>query len=262
MQTLPTVLFAPGEADRILAVILIYHGNIQRLTQPAADGDLVLLAIIASASASAFTIPNRDQALDRHRARGNQSKFFEEPIAVHSPKRKHLPGASHSASNAESDFLSGLIVDKYEDVLVAQTSSLGMDQRKPLIVEALEKIFSPRAIVERNEMASRKFEGLPDANGILDGELTSDVAIQLNGLKFTVDLIGGHKTGCYLDQQVNSGGRQSGLKIRSPSSFRLLYLPRRFCPARGAGGRPCACSGSKPGRYSRGHAKRGSERFE
>jgi 23S rRNA (cytosine1962-C5)-methyltransferase len=56
--------------------------------------------------------------------------------------------------------LSGLIVDKYEDVLVVQISALGMDQRKAMIVAALQKIFSPRAIVERSDIGSRKFEGL------------------------------------------------------------------------------------------------------
>jgi 23S rRNA (cytosine1962-C5)-methyltransferase len=105
--------------------------------------------------------------------------------------------------NAESDLLSGLVVDKYEDVLVLQTSSLGMDQRKNLIVEVLKKIFSPRAIVERNELPSRKFEGLPDANGVLFGDLPGPVQITLNGLRFEVNLLGGHKTGMYLDQQVN-----------------------------------------------------------
>jgi 23S rRNA (cytosine1962-C5)-methyltransferase len=78
-----------------------------------------------------------------------------------------------------------------------------MDQRKPLILAALQAIFSPRAIVERNEAASRKFEGLPDANGILAGTLDGRVPITLNGLRFEVDVLGGHKTGLYLDQQVN-----------------------------------------------------------
>jgi 23S rRNA (cytosine1962-C5)-methyltransferase len=105
--------------------------------------------------------------------------------------------------NAESDFLSGLIVDKYEEALVVQTSSLGMDQRKPMILGALQAVFSPRAILERNELASRKFEGLPDANGVLAGEFSGPLAVRLNGLQFEVDLLGGHKTGLYLDQQVN-----------------------------------------------------------
>jgi len=115
-----------------------------------------------------------------------------------------LPAAnSFRVVNAESDFLSGLIVDKYADVLVVQISSLGMDQRKNLIVEALQKIFSPRAIVERSEASFRKFEGLAEANGILSGALDGQVAIELNGLKFSVDISGGHKTGLYLDQQKN-----------------------------------------------------------
>ena len=131
--------------------------------------------------------------------------FFEERIrAALAVRQKHLPGAtSFRVVNAESDFLSGLIVDKYEDVLVVQISSLGMDQRKPLILAALQEIFSPRAIVERSEVASRKFEGLPEANGVLAGTARRPGADQLNGLQFEVDVLGGHKTGLYLDQQVN-----------------------------------------------------------
>jgi 23S rRNA (cytosine1962-C5)-methyltransferase len=115
-----------------------------------------------------------------------------------------LPNAtSFRVVNAESDFLSGLIVDKYEDVLVLQTSSLGMDQRKAQIVAALQTVLSPRAIVERNETASRKFEGLPDASGLIAGTLPAELIVRLNGLQFAVDLAAGHKTGLYLDQQSN-----------------------------------------------------------
>jgi 23S rRNA (cytosine1962-C5)-methyltransferase len=105
--------------------------------------------------------------------------------------------------NAESDFLSGLIIDKYEDTLVVQISSLGMDQRKPLILASLNGLFSPRAIVERSDVASRKFEGLAAANGLIEGNLGGPVAVDLNGLKFETDLLAGHKTGLYLDQQAN-----------------------------------------------------------
>jgi len=78
-----------------------------------------------------------------------------------------------------------------------------MDERKGLIVEALQKIFSPRAIVERSEASFRKFEGLEESNGVLSGKLDGPVPIELNGLKFEVDIQGGHKTGLYLDQQQN-----------------------------------------------------------
>jgi 23S rRNA (cytosine1962-C5)-methyltransferase len=94
-------------------------------------------------------------------------------------------------------------VDKYEDVLVVQISSLGMERQKAKIVGALQKILSPRAILERGDVASRKFEGLAEANGVLAGKLEGPVLVTLNGLRFETDLIAGHKTGLYLDQQVN-----------------------------------------------------------
>src|SRR5205823_6034391 len=136
------------------------------------------------------------RVLSPERVEANQS-FFEERIrAAWAVRQRYLPRAtSFRVVNAESDFLSGLIVDKYEDVLVVQTSSLGMDQRKGMILAALKAIFSPRAVVERNELSSRKFEGLPDANGILDGSLEGQVSSRLNGLQFEVDVLGGQKTG-------------------------------------------------------------------
>jgi 23S rRNA (cytosine1962-C5)-methyltransferase len=67
----------------------------------------------------------------------------------------------------------------------------------------LEEVFSPHAIVERSEASFRKFEGLEESNGILSGTLEGAVPIELNGLKFNVDIAGGHKTGLYLDQQKN-----------------------------------------------------------
>jgi len=78
-----------------------------------------------------------------------------------------------------------------------------MDQRKDDILAALQKVLAPRAIVERNEVASRKFEGLPDANGLLRGSLGGEVPVKLNGLRFATDLLHGQKTGLYLDQQAN-----------------------------------------------------------
>jgi 23S rRNA (cytosine1962-C5)-methyltransferase len=131
--------------------------------------------------------------------------FFDARIrAALAVRRRHLPAAtSFRVVNAESDFLSGLIVDKYEDVLVVQITSLGMDRHKSMIAAAVQKIFSPRAIIERGDMASRKYEGLPEASGLLAGELTGPVSVVLNGLKFETDLSAGHKTGLYLDQQVN-----------------------------------------------------------
>jgi len=209
MDTLTTAILKPGEADRIVAGHpWIYHGEILRLTAPVADGDLVqvkdhrqrLLGTGLFNSRSKINI--RVLSPDRLSV---DEKFFEDRIrAALAVRLRHLPGASSfRVVNAESDFLSGLIVDKYEDVLVVQISALGMDRRKELVVAALQKIFSPRAILERSDVASRKFEGLAEANGVLAGEPTDKISVNLNGLKFETDLAAGHKTGLYLDQQAN-----------------------------------------------------------
>jgi 23S rRNA (cytosine1962-C5)-methyltransferase len=105
--------------------------------------------------------------------------------------------------NAESDFLSGLIIDKYEDVLSYQISSLGMEQRKRDIVEALKRIFDPRAIIERNDIGSRKFEGLPEIHQVAFGSVSGPITLRMNGVNIEADVMHGHKTGYYLDQQVN-----------------------------------------------------------
>jgi 23S rRNA (cytosine1962-C5)-methyltransferase len=209
METLPTVILKPGEADRILAGHpWIYHSEILRLTAPVGDGELVqvkdhrqrLLGTGFFNSKSKINV----RLLSPDRIAPNEA-FFEERIrAALAVRQKHLPGAtSFRVVNAESDFLSGLIVDKYEDVLVVQISSLGMDVRKKVIIPALQKIFSPRAIVERSDVGSRKFEGLEESNGVLFGEQNGPITVSLNGLKFETDLVGGHKTGMYLDQQAN-----------------------------------------------------------
>ena len=208
-DTLPTVLLRPGEADRIVAGHPWVYGNeVLRLSSPAADGDLVqvkdhrqrLLGTGFYNSKSKINV----RLLAPDRVIPNAA-FFEERIrAALAVRQRHLPKAtSFRVVNAESDFLSGLIVDKYEDVLVVQISALGMELRKAHIVAALQTIFSPRAIMERSDVASRKFEGLTESNGILFGEQTGPVSVHLNGLKFETDLVGGHKTGMYLDQQAN-----------------------------------------------------------
>jgi 23S rRNA (cytosine1962-C5)-methyltransferase len=207
MESLPTVILKPGEADRIVAGHpWVYHTSVLRMTAQAGDGELVqvkdhrqrLLGTGFFNSRSKINV----RILDRDRVEVDQA-FFEERIKTALAIRKrHLPNAtSFRVVNAESDFLSGLIVDKYEDVVVIQISALGMEKRKDKIVAALQKLLSPRAIVERSDVASRKFEGLTEANSVLVGELNGPVTVVLNGLKFQTDIAGGHKTGMYLDQQ-------------------------------------------------------------
>jgi len=220
MESLPTVILKPGEADRIVAGHpWIYNTEIARLTQTPADGELVQVKdsrqrFIGSGFYNSKSKINV-RVLSPERIEVNEA-FFEERIrGALAIRKKYLPNASSfRVVNAESDFLSGLIVDKYEDVLVIQISALGMEKQKQHIAAVLKKIFSPRAILERSDIASRKFEGLGESNGVLSetagpGNVPGDqqkawsVSVNLNGLKFETDLVAGHKTGMYLDQQAN-----------------------------------------------------------
>lgn len=103
----------------------------------------------------------------------------------------------------EADYMPALIIDKFNDYFVLQTVSLGMDVWKPSIVKALETIFTPKGIYERNDVPVRELEGLPQQKGFLSAPFDTTIVINENGLKFNVDIENGQKTGYFLDQQDN-----------------------------------------------------------
>ena len=104
---------------------------------------------------------------------------------------------------SESDGLPGLIIDRYGSRLVLQTLTLGMDQRKVLILEALDQLLKPASIIERNDAPIRRAEGLSLLTGIVAGENSPQIEIETAGMRFHLDLLTGQKTGFYLDQTEN-----------------------------------------------------------
>jgi 23S rRNA (cytosine1962-C5)-methyltransferase len=103
--------------------------------------------------------------------------------------------------NAEGDGLPGLIADLYDDVLVLQVATLGMEKLKPLIVDLLAGAVRPRTIFEKSDLPARRDEGLEDFEGLLAGEPVERVRILENGIPFWVSPTAGQKTGFYLDQR-------------------------------------------------------------
>jgi 23S rRNA (cytosine1962-C5)-methyltransferase len=103
----------------------------------------------------------------------------------------------------EADFLPALIIDKFNDYFVIQTLALGIDKWKPALVAALEKLFQPKGIYERNDVPVRELEGLTQQKGFLSAPFDTTITINENGLKFYVDIENGQKTGYFLDQQDN-----------------------------------------------------------
>jgi 23S rRNA (cytosine1962-C5)-methyltransferase len=103
----------------------------------------------------------------------------------------------------EADSLPQLIIDKFNDHFVIQTLAFGIDVWKPAIVNALNSIFQPKGIYERNDVPVRELEGLPQQKGFLSAPFDTKIIIRENGLQFHVDIENGQKTGYFLDQRDN-----------------------------------------------------------
>ncbi|TBL70404.1 class I SAM-dependent rRNA methyltransferase [Paenibacillus thalictri] len=123
----------------------------------------------------------------------------------------------------EADFLPGLIVDKFADVLVVQILSLGMDRVRDHIVSALAEVIAPAGIYERSDVPVRELEGLEQKTGLLYGECPRLVEIKENGLRLVVDIVQGQKTGYFFDQRENRAaleplmtgwGKTSGITLQ------------------------------------------------
>jgi 23S rRNA (cytosine1962-C5)-methyltransferase len=112
----------------------------------------------------------------------------------------------------EADSLPQLIIDKFNDYFVIQTVALGIDVWKPAIVNAINQVFKPKGIYERNDVPVRELEGMQQQKGFLSSPFDTKIVINENGLKFYVDIENGQKTGYFLDQQDNRRAIQNIVK--------------------------------------------------
>ena len=103
----------------------------------------------------------------------------------------------------EADDIPQLIIDKFNNYFVIQTLALGIDVWKPAIVKALNELFTPKGIYERNDVPVRELEGMEQQKGFLSEPFDTNIIINENGIKFNVDILNGQKTGYFLDQQDN-----------------------------------------------------------
>ncbi|MBM6994918.1 class I SAM-dependent rRNA methyltransferase [Paenibacillus sp. DXFW5] len=123
----------------------------------------------------------------------------------------------------EADFLPGLIVDKFGEVLVVQLLTLGMDRCREQIVTALTEVLHPVGIYERSDVSVREMEGLEQVKGPIFGEPPRHVIVTENGLQIEVDIEQGQKTGYFFDQRENRAsikplmtgwGERSGIALQ------------------------------------------------
>ncbi len=109
----------------------------------------------------------------------------------------------------ESDGISGLVVDKYNDLLAVQLFSAGIERRKQMVLEALIEVFQPRCVIARNDFAAREQEGLKQEREVWLGEVPEPQWIEQDGIRFWVDSWNGQKTGFFFDQRDNRAALQA-----------------------------------------------------
>ena len=121
--------------------------------------------------------------------------------------------------HAEADGLPGLIIDRYGDVIALQANTAGMERLLPQILEALELVIKPSAILLKNDSPVRKLEGLELYDRVERGEVPGPVELEENGARFLADLAHGQKTGWFYDQRDNRAAVAKLAKGRSMIDF-------------------------------------------
>jgi 23S rRNA (cytosine1962-C5)-methyltransferase len=187
----------------------VFSNEIAALDGPAAPGAAVeIVAADGQRLGTGYYNPHSliaARLLTRRNESIDTSEFFITSLQKALEYRRRLGGDLEALRlvHGESDALPGLVVDRYGDVLCVQLLTKGMDVRRELLVAALRELLAPRAIVARNDSAARELEGLPHCVELLHGEAPEPVVVAINGLRFAVDILGGQKTGLFLDQREN-----------------------------------------------------------
>lgn len=205
----PTAIVNRKAVARVHAGHLwIYRSDIERL-ENAGPGDIVevrnqrglFLARAFYSSQSQISL----RLLSTDEGQSIDTAFFRERIRAAARMRDKVVRDTEAFRlvNAEGDGLPSIIVDRFRDTLVFQTLSQGADRVKSWLIEILKEEFSPKGIVERNDVGVRELEGLELKCGLVFGEVPDEVVYQENGLRFVARLLEGQKTGSFLDQREN-----------------------------------------------------------
>jgi 23S rRNA (cytosine1962-C5)-methyltransferase len=185
----------------------IYNNEVDRIAGPIEPGDIVEVYFFDGQLAGRGYINPNSQIIIRLLTRKREeidANFFYVKIKTAWAYRQQL-GYTENCRLVfgEADGLPALIIDKFNDYFVLQTLSLGMDIWKQAIVDAIQKIFSPKGIYERNDVPVRELEGLTQVKDFLTEPFPTEIIIKENDLQFYVNIETGQKTGYFLDQQDN-----------------------------------------------------------
>ena len=190
----------------------LFSGAVARIEGDAADGDVVEVRDAGHNWLARGYLNQRSQIVvrlltwrqDEPVDRAFWRRRLERAVAARQSLADDPTTTAYRLAHAESDYLPGLIVDRYDEWLVVQFLTLGTDRRRDEITGALVELLAPRGIYERSDVDVRAKEGLERRVGPLWGEEPPElVEILEHSRRFLVDVRQGHKTGFYLDQREN-----------------------------------------------------------
>lgn len=185
-----------NEVEMDAAAKAVPTGGLVRLCDP--HGRYLATAFFNRHPLIAARVLSRDEsvAIDR----GFLADRLRRALAI----RERLIGVPYyRLVHAEADGLPGVIIDRFGDALTVQVNTAGMEVLTPLLIDALNEVVAPAAIVLRNDSAVRTLEQLPESVEVVQGRLDGPIELQENGARFFADLQGGQKTGWFYDQRDN-----------------------------------------------------------
>lgn len=210
-QSLPVVRILPGHDRRLRGGgPWLYSNEVQmdRAAKSLEPGSLVRLVshdgkAMALAQFNAHSLICA-RVLTRNTEAVVDARFFARRLERALALRERLFERPHyRLVHAEADGLPGLIVDRYGDILVLQINTIGMQRLESALLEAIERVLDPRAVVLRNDSAIRALEGLPEEVRVAKGTVPARVELEENGVPFLADVLQGQKTGWFYDQRPN-----------------------------------------------------------
>lgn len=146
-------------------------------------------------SAFVRVLTTKDEKIDKD--------FIYNKIKTAYDKRKHLAEETNCARVffSEADGIPGLVIDKFEKYISIQFRNSGVEAFRQEIINGVKKYMKPKGIYERSDVENRVHEGVEEKTGIIYGEIPAEIIMEDNGLKYTIDIVNGQKTGFFLDQR-------------------------------------------------------------
>ena len=146
-------------------------------------------------SAFVRVLTTKDEKIDKD--------FIYNKIKTAYDKRKHLAEETNCTRVffSEADGIPGLVIDKFEKYISIQFRNSGVEAFRQEIINGIKKYMKPKGIYERSDVENRVHEGVEEKTGIIYGEIPAEIIMEDNGLKYTIDIVNGQKTGFFLDQR-------------------------------------------------------------